>query len=131
MGEIFQAQWVNFFRSILAVAHFPASLVKFRKKVIRENMNNNYSLIKFLIVMTAFNTSFFSSSTDAASREGKKGCRSSKSNNYVVDIVDFDNDYHTYEVEAHTAEEASEIAEARAMSAGVQVSYCNVYIYEV
>ena len=104
--------------------------------------------------MTAFNTSFFSSSTDAASREGKKGCRSSKSNNaskreqssslelpsesikdrvnnYVVDIVDFDNDYHTYEVEAHTAEEASEIAEARAMSAGVQVSYCNVYIYEV
>ena len=81
--------------------------------------------------MTAFNTSFFSSSASAANNAGKKASRSTALNNYVVDIVDFDNDYHTYEVEAHTAEEASEIAEARAMSAGVQVSYCNVYIYEV
>ena len=81
--------------------------------------------------MTAFNTSFFYSSADAASRVGKKGYRSSKYNNsYIVDVFDFDNEVSRFEVEASTADEASEQAEELAMSAGVQVSYCNVYRIE-
>lgn len=78
--------------------------------------------------MTAFNTSFFSSSADAASRAGKKGYRSSKSNNsYIVDVYDFDNEVSRFDVEAESASEASEQAADMAMSVGVQVSYCNVY----
>ena len=81
--------------------------------------------------MTAFNTSFFSSSADAASRVGKKGYRSSKSNNsYIVDVYDFENEVSRFEVEAECASEASEQAEELAQSAGVQVSYCNVYHVE-
>ena len=81
--------------------------------------------------MTAsFNTSFFSSPATAASGVSKKGFRSTAYNNYVVDVVDFDNEIHTFEVEASTADEASEQAEELAMSAGVQVSYCNVYRIE-
>ena len=57
--------------------------------------------------MTAFNTSFVSSPA-------------------LVDVVDFDNEVSTYEIEAASASEASEQAEEIAMSAGVQVSYCNV-----
>jgi hypothetical protein len=45
----------------------------------------------------------------------------------VVDVVDFENEIHTFEVEASTASEASEQAADMAMSVGVQVSYCNVY----
>ena len=78
--------------------------------------------------MTAsFNTSFFSTPDTAASGVNKKGFRSTAYNNYVVDVVDFDNEIHTFEVEASTSDEASEQAEELAMSAGVQVSYCNVY----
>ena len=78
--------------------------------------------------MTAFNTSFLSSSANAARRKSKKGYRSSKSNNsYIVDVFDFDNEVCTYDVEA---ESASEQAADMAMSAGVQVSYCNVYCYD-
>ena len=81
--------------------------------------------------MTAsFNTSFFSTPATAASGVSKKGFRSTAYNNYVVDVVDFDNEIHTFEVEASTADEASEQAEELAMSAGVQVSYCNVYRIE-
>lgn len=81
--------------------------------------------------MTAsFNTSFFSSPATAASGVSKKGFRSTAYNNYVVDVIDFDNEIHTFEVEASTADEASEQAEELAMSAGVQVSYCNVYRIE-
>lgn len=73
-------------------------------------------------------TSFFSSSADAASRAGKKGYRSSKSNNsYIVDVYDFDNEVSRFDVEAESASEASEQAADMAMSVGVQVSYCNVY----
>ena len=100
----------------------------FRKKVIRENMDNNSFTLKNFKVMTAFNTSFFSSSADAASRVGKKGYRSSKSNNsYIVDVYDFDNEVSRFDVEASSPSEASEQAESLAMSQGVQVSYCNVY----
>ena len=78
--------------------------------------------------MTAsFNTSFFSTPATAASGVGKKGFRSTAYNNYVVDVVDFDNEIHTFEVEASTADEASEQAAELAMSQGTQVSYCNVY----
>ena len=78
--------------------------------------------------MTAINTSFLSSSAFAASRVGKMVSSSSKSNNsYIVDVFDFDNEIHTFEVEARTADEASEQAESQAMAQGVQVSYCNVY----
>ena len=81
--------------------------------------------------MTAsFNTSFFSTPATAASGVSKKGFRSTAYNNYVVDVIDFDNEIHTFEVEASTADEASEQAEELAMSAGVQVSYCNVYRIE-
>lgn len=81
--------------------------------------------------MTAsFNTSFFRSPATAASGVSKKGFRSTAYNNYVVDVIDFDNEIHTFEVEASTADEASEQAEELAMSAGVQVSYCNVYRIE-
>ena len=78
--------------------------------------------------MTAsFNTSFFSTPATAASGVSKKGFRSTAYNNYVVDVVDFDNDIHTFNVEAESASEASEQAESQAMAQGVQVSYCNVY----
>ena len=81
--------------------------------------------------MTAFNTSFLSSSAFAASRVCKEVSSSSKSNNsYIVDVFDFDNEIHTFEVEARTADEASEQAESLALSQGVQVSYCNVYRIE-
>ena len=77
--------------------------------------------------MTAFNTSFLSSPAFAASRASKKVASSSKSNNYLVDVYDFDNEVSRFEVEAESASEASEAAEEIALSAGVQVSYCNVY----
>ena len=78
--------------------------------------------------MTAsFNTSFFSTPDTAASGVSKKGFRSTAYNNYVVDVVDFENEIHTFEVEASTADEASEQAAELAMSQGTQVSYCNVY----
>ena len=80
--------------------------------------------------MTAFNTSFVSSPAFAASRADKKVASSSKSNNYFVEVVDFDNEVSTYEIEAASASEASEQAEEIAMSVGVQVSYCNVYRIE-
>ena len=78
--------------------------------------------------MTAsFNTSFFSTPDTAASGVSKKGFRSTAYNNYVVDVIDFENEIHTFEVEASTADEASEQAAELAMSQGTQVSYCNVY----
>ena len=78
--------------------------------------------------MTAFNTSFLSSSADAASRVGKKDYRSSKYNNsYIVEVVDFDNEASTFEIEARSESAASEEAAQIALAAGVQVSYCNVY----
>ncbi|MDY2831440.1 MAG: hypothetical protein SOU49_01670 [Sodaliphilus pleomorphus] len=77
--------------------------------------------------MTAFNTSFLTSPAFAASRASKKVASSSKSNNYLVDVYDFDNELSRFEVEAESASEASEAAEEIALSAGVQVSYCNVY----
>ena len=80
--------------------------------------------------MTAFNTSFLTSPAFAASRASKKVASSSMSNNYLVEVVDFDNEVSTYEVEAESASEASEQAAYMAMSAGVQVSYCNVYCYD-
>ena len=80
--------------------------------------------------MTAiFNTSFLGSPEQAESRVSKNGYRSSKYNNYMVEVVDFDNESHTFEVDARSESEASELAADMAMSAGVQVSYCNVYLY--
>ena len=80
--------------------------------------------------MTAsFNISFLGSPEQAESRESKKVYRSSKYNNYMVEVVDFDNESHTFEVDARSEAEASELAADMAMSAGVQVSYCNVYLY--
>ena len=78
--------------------------------------------------MTAsFNTSFFSTPATAASGVSKKGFRSTAYNNYVVDVVDFDNEIHTFEVEARTDNEASEQAERIAFEMGIQVSYINIY----
>ncbi len=106
---------------------FPAYLLSTVKRLYSDNMDNNYSLIKNSFTMTAFNTSFLSSAASAANRVGKKVASSSKSNNYLVEVVDFDNEVSTYEVEAVSASEASEQAADMAMSVGVQVSYCNVY----
>lgn len=80
--------------------------------------------------MTAsYNISFLGSPVQAESQRVKKGYRSSKYNNYMVEVVDFDNESHTYEVDARTESEASELAQGMAMSEGLQVSYCNVYLY--
>ncbi len=78
--------------------------------------------------MTApYNTSYFFTSAAAESRVCKKAYRSTALNNFTVDVVDFDNEVHTFQVEANTADEASEQAAQMAMSQGTQVSYCNVY----
>lgn len=78
--------------------------------------------------MTApYNTSYFFTSAAAESRVCKKAYRSTALNNFTVDVVDFDNEVHTFQVEAGTADEASEQAAQMAMSQGTQVSYCNVY----
>ena len=82
--------------------------------------------------MTAsYNTSFFNTSAAAESRDCKKAFRSTALNNFSVDVVDFENEIHTFEVEAESEEEASEQAQDMAQSQGVQVSYCNVYCYAV
>ena len=81
--------------------------------------------------MTApYNTSYFFTSAAAESRVCKKAYRSTALNNFTVDVVDFDNEIHTFQVEANTADEASEQAAQMAMSQGTQVSYCNVYCYQ-
>ena len=81
--------------------------------------------------MTAsYNTSFFNTSAAAESRDCKKAFRSTALNNFSVDVVDFENEVHTFEVEAESEAEASEQAESLALSQGVQVSYCNVYCYQ-
>ncbi len=101
--------------------------------------------------MTApYNTSYFFTSAAAESRVCKKAYRSTALNNaskreqssllelpsesikgvsqyFTVDVIDFENEIHTFEVEAVSASEASEQAADMAMSVGVQVSYCNVY----
>ena len=75
--------------------------------------------------MTAsFNTSFFNTSAAAENRVCKNGFRDAALNNFTVDVVDFDNEVFTYEVEAASEAEASEMAEQMAMAEGVQVSYC-------
>ena len=80
--------------------------------------------------MTAsYNISFLGSPEQAESRASKKGYRSCKYNNYMVEVVDFDNESHTFEVDARSEAEASEQAADMAMAAGLQVSYCNVYLY--
>ncbi len=82
--------------------------------------------------MTAsYNTSFFNTSAEAESRVCKKAYRSTALNNFSVDVVDFENEIHTFEVEAESEERASERAAQMAMAQGVQVSYCNVYCYAV
>ena len=82
--------------------------------------------------MTAsYNTSFFNTSAEAESRVCKKAYRSTALNNFSVDVVDFENEVHTFEVEAESEEQASEQAAQMAMAQGVQVSYCNVYCYAV
>ena len=82
--------------------------------------------------MTAsYNISFLGSPEQAESRASKKGYRSSKYNNYMVEVVDFDNESHTFEVDARSEAEASEQAADMAMAAGLQVSYCNVYLVGV
>ena len=58
--------------------------------------------------MTAtYNISFLGSPEQAESRASKKGYRSPKYNNYMVEVVDFDNESHTFEVDARSEAEAS------------------------
>ena len=82
--------------------------------------------------MTAsYNISFLGSPEQSATQSrDRKGYRSSnRYNNYMVEVVDFDNESHTFEVDARSEQEASELAADMAMAAGLQVSYCNVYLY--
>ena len=82
--------------------------------------------------MTAsYNISFLGSPEQSATQSrDRKGYRSSnRYNNYMVEVVDFDNESHTFEVDARSEQEASEQAADMAMAAGLQVSYCNVYLY--
>ena len=69
-----------------------------------------------------------------ATREGRHRCliysplyRSG--GNDMVEVVDFDNESHTYEVDARSEQEASDLAADMAMAEGLQVNYCNVYLY--
>ena len=48
----------------------------------------------------------------------------------MVEVVDFDNEVNTFEVDARSEAEAAELAQEMAAAAGLQVSYCNVYLYE-
>ena len=79
--------------------------------------------------MTAnFNISVLNSHIPSATQNGnRKGFRSSNRNNWMVEVVDLDGELVTINVEARTAGEASEKAQAFAAADGVQVSYCNVY----
>ena len=76
---------------------------------------------------TSVNISFFVSPESAASTASKKDYRSTAYNNYSADLVDFDNEVYTFEVEARTESEASEQAERIAFEMGIQVSYINIY----
>ena len=99
---------------------------------------------------TSVNISFFVSEEPAASTASKKDYRSTAYNNYCIksaaprhcsselddaqvlhdfsaDLVDFDNEVYTFEVEARTESEASEQAERIAFEMGIQVSYINIY----
>lgn len=78
--------------------------------------------------MTAsFNKSVLFTPNMSASRGFVKGYRSTALNNYSVDVIDFDNEIISFDVEAHSESEASAIAESKAEAQGVQVSYINVY----
>lgn len=82
--------------------------------------------------MTAsFNISVLNSHIQSAAQNGnRKGYRSSnRYNNYMVEVVDFDNESHTFEVDARSEAEAAELAQEQAAADGLQVSYCNVYLY--
>ena len=76
---------------------------------------------------TSVNISFFVSAEPAASTASKKDYRSTAYNNYSADLVDFDNEVYTFEVEARTESEASDKAERIAFEMGIQVSYINIY----
>ena len=76
---------------------------------------------------TSVNISFYLSAEPAASTASKKDYRSTAYNNYSADLVDFDNEVCTIEVEARTESEASEQAERIAFEMGIQVSYINIY----
>jgi transposase len=76
---------------------------------------------------TSVNISFFVSAESAASTASKKDYRSTAYNNYSADLVDFDNEVYTFEVEARTESEASDKAERIAFEMGIQVSYINIY----
>lgn len=77
--------------------------------------------------MTAFNTSFVSSPAFAASRADTKVASSSKSNNYLVDVVDFENEIHTFEVEAESEEQRAKNRrelEKRVANAKNKIQFC-------
>ena len=76
---------------------------------------------------TSVNISFFVSAEQAASTASKKDYRSTAYNNYSADLVDFDNEVYTLEIEARTESEASDKAERIAFEMGIQVSYINIY----
>lgn len=73
------------------------------------------------------NTSVMFSPAMAADKVSKKDYRSSASNNYSADAIDLDNEIYTFEIEAASESEASEIANEIAQDMGIQVSYINIY----
>ena len=83
--------------------------------------------IKKSIIMTAsFNISVLNSHIQSAAQNGnRKGFRSSNRNMYTVEVVDFEGEATTFELEAASCSEAAEKAEAA--SIGLMVNYMNIY----
>lgn len=76
--------------------------------------------------MTAsYNISFLGSPEQSATQSrDRKGYRSSnRYNNYMVEVVDFDNESNTFEVDARSEADAAELAQEIAAAAGLQVNY--------
>ena len=80
----------------------------------------------FKIMTASYQTSFFApTANDNSSRTSRRSNRNSL-RIYQVDVENFDNEVESYEIEAHSAHEAAEIAESR-----FDGDVYNMNIYEV
>jgi len=77
---------------------------------------------------SSINISFMTSPKAAGQGNCKKDYRSSAYNNYCAEVVDFDNEVFTINIEASSESEASEKANEFAFEMGIQTNYINIYI---
>ena len=77
---------------------------------------------------SSINISFMTSPAQAESQGKKKDYRSTASNNYCAELVDFDNEVISIDIEATSQGDAIEQANEIAFEMGIQVSYINIYI---